>query len=315
MFRLSAVIVSLLALALSGCSSLSEPAWTSQGDVSVRFVLKNGQTPVDCRHPLTGLGQSHVDARLKDARFYISDLRLISDRGDAVSVRLDRNNWQYSNVALLDFEDAGNDCKGGTPGLNDRVSGSVPAGRYVGVSFVLGVPVNGQDESGAVVSLNHSSTETSPPPLDLAAMGWSWQAGRKFLKVEVVPEGGVTLPSGRRAQAWFVHLGSTGCIGNPATGETVRCANENRLTVRFPAFDPARQQVVLDIGVLFAGSDLNRDEGGAVGCMSGPDDPECKAIFQAIGLHLKESAPGAADSGKPIRADGVSSLFWVEDLP
>lgn len=313
--RISALLFPLAVLLLSGCGTAPSSSWTSQGDVVVRFALKNGPMQVDCRTPLTGLGQGHVEARLKDARFYISDLRLISDRGDAVPVRLERNTWQYADTALLDFEDASNDCKGGTVGLNDHVVGSVPAGRYIGMSFVLGVPIRGQDENGATVSLNHSSTETSPPPLDLAAMGWSWQAGRKFLKVEVVPDGGVALPSGRRGQVWFVHLGSTGCVGNPANGETVGCVNANRLPVRLAAFDPTRQQVVLDIGALFAGSDLNRDEGGAVGCMSGPDDPECKAIFKAIGLHLTESAPGAGDGGEPVRTDGVSSLFRVEDRP
>jgi hypothetical protein len=33
-------------------------------------------------------------------------------------------------------------------------------------------------------------------------------------------------------------------------------------------------------------SDLTMNGGGAVGCMSGPTDPECAAIFERLGLSL-----------------------------
>jgi hypothetical protein len=43
--------------------------------------------------------------------------------------------------------------------------------------------------------------------------------------------------------------------------------------------------VVLDLAVLFAATDLTRDQGGAVGCMSAPDDADCPALFERLGLN------------------------------
>jgi hypothetical protein len=108
----------------------------------------------------------------------------------------------------------------------------------------------------------------------------------------------------------MVHLGSTGCKGNPATGEIVSCAHENRFPVVFDRFDAETQRVNLDLARLFADSDIVADKGGAVGCMSALDDPECPAVFRALGLNLGDSAPGAGDAGKPTKP-GVSPIFSV----
>ena len=66
--------------------------------------------------------------------------------------------------------------------------------------------------------------------------------------IEINPEGGVARPAPAAAgKTFFVHIGSTGCTGNPVTGETVSCARPNRMDVEFATFDPARQKVVLDV--------------------------------------------------------------------
>jgi hypothetical protein len=62
------------------------------------------------------------------------------------------------------------------------------------LSFVVGVPSLVRDKDGKDVVLNHSNFATAPAPLDLQSMSWNWQAGRKFIKIEVDPEGGVTRP-------------------------------------------------------------------------------------------------------------------------
>ena len=56
---------------------------------------------------------------------------------------------------------------------------------------------------GVPFPLNHTDITTAPAPLDLTSMDWSWQSGRKFAKIELVPRG----PRGRlghrqSATAW-----------------------------------------------------------------------------------------------------------------
>lgn len=247
---------------------------------------------------------------MHDARFYVYGVKLIDAKGARTPVALAQNIWQYADLALLDFKDArggGAPCSESAPAKNTTVTGTAPAHAYVGLEFSVGVPVEGQAE-GKTVSLNHGAIETAPPPLDVVAMGWSWQAGRRFMLIEVDPTPFVTKADGSKAKTWMVHLGSSGCKGNPATGEIVSCAHENRFTVTLDRFDPKTQRVNFDLTTLFRDSDLLNDKGGAVGCMSATDDPECPAVFQALGLNLVETAPGAADAGKQTKS-GVSPLF------
>lgn len=284
--------------------------------VAISFGLAVGDTLVGCGAPLSGLGTGQIAAGLNDARFYVSGVTLIDANGGRTSLRLAHNEWQVADVALLDFKDGRGGrtgCSKDNPAKNTTVLGTVPKRRYVGLEFTVGVPVSGEID-GKPVSLNHSNLETAPAPLDIAVMNWSWQAGRKFLLAEVNPAGGFKRPDGSPARTWMVHLGSTGCKGNPATGEIITCARPNRFIVSFERFDPRAQMVVLDLARLFAGSDLSADKGGAIGCMSDPSDPECGAIFQAIGVNLNESRPGAGDEGRQTNP-GRSSIFTVRAKP
>lgn len=267
----------LTSLGLAACA-VAPPDRT----VTIPFALVAGEYPAACGETIPGLGTNANAAQLSDARFYIHDLRLIDRQGHAVPVQLMANDWQTAGVALLDFENGTGACRG-TPATNAQVVGTVPDGRYIGLSFVIGVPA----------AINHTSTTTSPPPLDLAAMGWSWQAGRRFMKIELDPMSGVARASGRPGATWHLHLGSTGCVGDPVKGEAVTCANGNRIPVTLPAFDPATQQVVLDMKALFQTTDLGHDGGGALGCMSGPDDPDCPGVFRQLGLITPTPHPAA----------------------
>ena len=258
--------------------------------VEISFALSANGTAVQCGTPIAKTGSSAVPATLRDARFYVQDIALVDQKGQLTPVNLTPSDWQNEQVALIDFEDASGTCAGGTPATNTIVKGTVPAGKYTGLAFTVGVPV----------SKNHTSTELEGAPLDLASMGWSWQAGRKFIKFEVNPDGGVTKADGSKSPTWFVHLGSTGCTGNPVSGETVSCMRPNRLPVVLNSFDPAKQNVVLDLAALFGSSELGSDSGGAVGCMSNPADKECNAIFERLGLALETGL-----SLKP----GVSPVF------
>lgn len=254
--------------------------------VSIRFAVKAGDQAVACGLPVTlsqtvdhTSGATQITSgQVADLRFYVSNIALIDAQGKETFLTLDENDNQSQDVALLDFEDASGLCSKGTPATYTTLTGTVKAGTYVGLSMTLGVPIKTPKGN---IGLNHSDTVASSTPVLLQpkAMAWSWQGGRKFTKIEFTPEGG---------KNWTVHLGSTGCQGtNPANGEVLFCTNPNRVDYVFKRFNPATEQVVLDLNELFRGSDVAFNTAGtAAGCMSATNDPECAAIFKSLGLDL-----------------------------
>jgi uncharacterized repeat protein (TIGR04052 family) len=284
---LAAAALSLLAAAPAGAAT---PTKKTQ-KVDIAFAAVAGRTPVACGTAIAGLGTSGTSAQLKDLRFYVTDVRLTRARGAAVPVTLAKNGafsvrGKEGAVTLIDLEDGTGACaEDGTKATNAHVRGTVPAGRYTGVRWTVGVPA----------ALNHTDLVAAPAPLNLAAMGWSWQVGRKFLKVETAD------PS------FMVHVGSTGCTGNPAKG-AVRCTSGNRAEVRLARFDAARQQVAVDVRALLAGTELAgggmsmraMDMGGGMdmdaACMSGPGETTCGPVFGALGLAWSDTAGGGKAS-------------------
>jgi uncharacterized repeat protein (TIGR04052 family) len=303
-------------MAAAGCfSTATGAAQAASGKtqpVAVSFALMAGGREVGCGAPLADLGSGHLSGKLHEARLYVHGFALIDAKGKRTPIALAQNDWQYADVALVDFKDArgGNAaCTPGNPAKNTVVTGVAPQGAYVGLEFSVGAPVESLVD-GKSVSINHSNVETAPAPLDISGMAWNWQAGRRFVTIEVIPPAPVVKPDGSKSRTWMVHLGSTGCKGNPASGEIVSCAHENRFPVVFDRFDAKTQRVELDLTKLLAGSDISVDRGGAVGCMAALDDPDCPAVFAALGLNLGDSAPGANDAGRPTRP-GVSPIFSV----
>lgn len=249
--------------------------------IEIKFHLVAGGQEVRCGGAAVPLGSTAIPSRLKDARFYIHNVALTTVDGMRTLVQLDANEWQFAGVSLLDFEDASAGCDG-DKGINRVIVGKIPAGRYNGLSFSLGVPVEAI-VGNKVVQLNHSNVTAMPPPLDLLAMDWSWQGGRKFVKLEVRPQGGVKRVDDT-IKVWSFHLGSTACSGNPANGQIVSCENPNRVRIDLPGYDPLHSEVAIDIAMLLEQVDLSKDDGGAAGCMGAKDDPECLRIFPALGL-------------------------------
>lgn len=269
--------------------------------VAIQFAAVAGSTPVSCTQPLPAMGSTAAVSRLLDFRFYLSGASLIRADGSLVPIRLTANNgWNHTanngdSVTLIDLEDGSGSCADSpeptTAASNAWLSGTVPAGRYVGFRATLGVPH----------SLNHSQTSSAPAPLDNAAMGWSWQAGRKFMKIEVTqPSGG-----GWASDSFFVHLGSTSCTGNAGLG-TVVCAKPNRGIVHLPSFDAASQKIAVDIAALLAGTNITINQGGAQGCMSAGTDRDCLKVFEALGIDWKSDGSG---SGLPLN-DGLSQTVF-----
>lgn len=229
--------------------------------------------PFDCASTYP-LGATGASSSITDFRFYVHDVRLVDAEGAEVPLALTQDGlWQHQGLALLDFEDRTGGCSNGTTETRTIVEGTAPAGDYVGVAFKVGVPE----------AMNHLDNATAPSPLNLSALFWSWSSGYKFLRVDAVADGG---------QGPFnLHLGATGCTGDPALGDAVTCTNPNVMEVALGGFDPMTSVVVFDYASVVAEVDLTTDGGGAPGCMSGGADPECVAVFPSLGLDIATGLP------------------------
>lgn len=294
-------LLSLITLsALAACGGGSDtPADTSPRSLSIDFAAVAGTTAVKCGSVVSGLGSGSVDAQVKDLRFYVSNVKLLKADGSEVALTLAANDdWNLTkdgqSVSLIDLEDATGSCSAGTAATNASIKGTVPAGSYVGIALSIGVPF----------ALNHSDYATATKPLDVQAMAWSWQSGRKFAKIELTDPNGTS--GSWAAKTFNIHLGSTGCTGNPASGETVSCVAANRASVRLASFDASTQKIAVDIKALLAGNDITRNAAGASGCMSGGTDPECLKVFEALAIDWKADGTG---TGLPINNGSAQTAF------
>lgn len=265
-FKAAGVAMALSALALSACSDDSTGPEAPLA-VELQFAADvNGQA-FSCGSTYASVGTQGTTITPVDFRFYVHNVRLVTAGGVEVPVELEQDGqWQLEGLALLDFENGTGPCVNGTAPTRSVVRGEVPAGEYSGVRFTLGVPA----------SMNHQDQSIAPPPLDIAALFWSWNGGYKFVRADHISD---ALPTG-----WFVHLGSTGCTpsGSPQTVPT-SCAQENRVELAFSGFDVGSDVIVADLGRLLATSDLTQNT-AAPGCMSGPTDPECPAVLSRLGI-------------------------------
>ncbi len=295
---LTSSLVTASAALLTACGGSSDsstplPVVATTQAVSIQFAAQANGKDAQCGavNEIANLGSTNKTAEIQDLRFYVSALELVNDKGQAVVVTLDKNTNQDFGVALLDFENATGACAGGDAKTNTVITGKIPTGTYTGIKFTLGVPDTVVDTSGNTIILNHSNTTAITAPLDVAAMAWSWQGGRKFAKIEFKPTSGVTNQKGTpettddaTVTSWVVHMGATGCTGTDAAGYS--CTNPNLAKVSFDSFDVSKQKVVLDVPALLTQSDISVNQNSAIGCMSGTTDKECPAVFDTLGLDL-----------------------------
>lgn len=238
--------------------------------VNIRFAAKVNGKDLVCGTSYEGIGTTKSRISPKDFRFYVHNLRLVDMAGVEYPLELAQDSkWQLDNVVLLDFENGTGPCANGNPDLNMQVTGSVPAGKaYRGLRFTLGVPFQ----------KNHTDLTAMPSPLNLTALAWVWNAGRKFARLDFASTG---LPRG-----FALHLGSTGCTPHETklTIPTL-CEQPNRPEIELTSFDWTRDVVVADLGDLLADSNVDQNVPNTpAGCMSGQDDPDCGPIFANLGL-------------------------------
>jgi uncharacterized repeat protein (TIGR04052 family) len=255
----------------------SEARAAASQPIQIEFEARVGEEEFGCDRVYSGVGSSQVDAEPQDLRFFVSDVRLIEASGRQEPVALDvRELWQTADVALLDFEDGSGLCASGTAAVNSTLHGRVFPGDYVGIAFTLGVPE----------SINHADPALQPAPLELGSMSWGWLLGYRFLRAEMAPVSeGEPVPG-----AALLHLGSTSCSGNPQAG-TVVCTRPNRNEVRLDEFDALTNSVVIDVGALFANTDLAEDS------LCHSTGEFCAGPFSSLGI---DSATGAASDGQTV---------------
>jgi uncharacterized repeat protein (TIGR04052 family) len=264
-----------LVFPLLACSVVAG-AQNAEQPVRLRFAAMVGSSPLACGQKYEGIGTTKSVVSIADFRFYVSRLRLLRADGSEQPVTLTQDGlWQLDDVALLDFENGTAACANGTEQMRDFIEGHAPPGNYVGVRFDLGLPFE----------KNHREPTLQPSPLNLTRMFWSWNAGYKFLRLDMRSTG--------QPKGWMLHLGSTGCTpaGTP-TIPAVACARPNLVTVDLPTFDLANDVVEFDLKLLLARSDVdtNTPKTGE-GCMSGLSDPECGPLLSQFGLAPGEGQP------------------------
>lgn len=255
-------------LALAGCSST--PATNTDGNITLEFAFKAGEQDVSCGQKVAGLGSEGTTAEFTDLRFYVSNIRLINEQGEAVPLELEQDGlWQYEGTALLDFEDGSASCsENGTSEVRNTVVGTVPTGMYNEIAFELGVPFE----------LNHADVTAAASPLNVAALWWNWQGGYKFARIDM-------LTDNVENNAWLIHLGSIGCESEDKNmAPTTTCNRPNRTEIRLSEFDPHKSVIVADIASLLSNVNIGESTPKPPGCMSGPDDPDCTNLIPSFGL-------------------------------
>lgn len=284
------------------------------GDVVVKFALRAGKDDVTCGKDYTNLGlrqaKKIVKTQIADARLYLSNIRLIGADGKEVALQVKADGkWQSKDVALLDFEDGKALCKdSGTSDTRNIIEGTLPAGKYNGIAFQLGVPFE----------LNHADVAVSQAPLNIQALWWNWQGGYKFARIDLRTD--APAPN----NDFFIHLGSTGCgemamdhsaaKPTPAAGKTMTgtmtmsdtakteapkmdmsamnkpptmpCKNPNTVQVKLAKYDPSGDIVVIDLAGLTNNVDIAHPKPQPAGCMSGTNDSDCNRLFPNLGLSL-----------------------------
>lgn len=241
--------------------------------ISVNFQAVVGNTPFDCRESYPGIGSTGSTITVSDFRLYVQDVRMIDMSGNETPVRLiNDGKFQTESVAMLDFENGEGNCSSGTKEINRSIRGEVPKGKYKGLKLTVGVPED----------LNHLDPTLQPTPLNISKMMWSWQMGYKFVRIDMRTTG--------RPNGYVLHLGSTNCKTDAASGKT-SCGNANRPEFVFESFDVSKDTVMVDLKALFAGANVDVNvEKTAAGCMSFEGDSDCLPVFRNLGLSFEGSS-------------------------
>jgi len=232
---------------------------------TVRFDVRAGDAAFGCGKP-AALGTQKTVAEPVDLRFYVHDVALVRASGERVPLALHQDGqWQRENVALLDFADDTGKCATGNPDVRTLVEGYAPKhDDYRSLSFKLGVP----DDK------NHLDGANAPAPYNASGMWWSWSGGYKYVRMDLTSS---------VQPIWYFHAGAASCTGLTTTG--FKCEALQLADVTLDDYDPASSLVVFDAAKFYAGVDVSRVvPPDTAGCMGSKTDPDCKPMYNALGV-------------------------------
>jgi uncharacterized repeat protein (TIGR04052 family) len=242
----------------------------------INFNLVSGSSNVTCAGTIPGTIAGATNTTLKDARFYVHDIKLISADGSKSNFTINNESkWQigsgtnsfgaYTGVALLDFEDKTNNCTVGTTETNKTVRGRAPKGSYTGIEFKIGVPFY----------LNHMNNATAVAPMDSVGMYWAWASGYKFAKIEFI----------NGANTNDFHMGSQSCGTANNAGPVTPCGIPNIATIavtKTAGFDTTKDTVALDLSALYNNATQSMGLTMCHGSANGTG--ACQPMFTNLGL-------------------------------
>ncbi len=294
------VLAAPVVAALASCGG-APPASADAAERTfvVPFTPYFGPDAVQCGTSYEGAGTTGGDFELKDFLVFVHSVHLIRDDGERVPLTLrDDQHWQGQGVALLDFNDASGQCQGDAE-TNAQIVGDAPDyDDYTGIEFGVGLPPE----------LNHLDAVTAPAPFNKPSTWWSWQGGYKFFQMTLKTQ---------MHDAFYVHLGATGCDGS--TDDGFSCAAGHAIDIAVEDFTPGADGVRLNVATLLAGVDINAPVDFAAGdfiagCMSFDPDPECDGLFTKFGRHFMNDEPSDAqivfecDDDAARRSDSPAAL-------
>jgi len=252
---------------LVACTGTPDDSGAETMAVTIPFRGTVAGDTFACGTTYTGVGTTGVTIDPLDFRFYVYDVALLDDSGAATPVDLEQDReWQYENVALIDFEDGSGSCATGSPNTREQVVGTVPSGDYTGVSFMVGIPPE----------LNHIDAATAPAPLNDTGLWWAWTGGYKFARIDVATTAN---PS------FFFHLGATNCTVDDAGAYS--CELDNNAPIELD-MDVTADVISIDLLDFYADNDLDAPLDYVTdfvsGCMAFAGDPECEGLMPKLGL-------------------------------
>lgn len=269
-------VLPLLSFAAWSCGDEEDPP-AAQKEYAVKFAAVVGEQDFACGEMYSAIGTTQATVTPLDFRFYVHDVKLVAADGSLVPLTLKTNDYQYKNVAMLDFEDGTGDCDQGDSSTNDQIVGTALEADYVGLEFTLGVPAD----------MNHVALDSQPSPLNKTALFWGWKLGHIYF---AAASRGTTSSSTVTADH-VTHIGSTGCVGDPENGMPVTsCEKENRRTYRIDG-NIESKSVVVDFKAVKANADVMV----APGCHSFTADT-CAGMFESMGLDFDTGGAGASQS-------------------
>ncbi|WP_026193671.1 MbnP family copper-binding protein [Teredinibacter turnerae] len=226
-------------------------------------IALNGCAPQEQATQLRFELQVPSGARI-DMGFYLSSIELRGSDGQWRPLHLPVK----QPVALIHLTDQA---------TQQVVSGQLSAGGgdYRGLRFTVGVPE----------ALNHANPLTAAFPLNDSGMFWSWQQGYKFLRIDATG-----------SNKWALHVGSTGCQSPSAIRPPASpCTQSNRVTITLPDYNPASDQIAVDIRALAALVDKH-----ASSSLEPMNSPERISSPEPMNSPERISSPEPMNSPEPI---------------